>query len=102
MRRATVVKLLALIVLAAVLTASVAVDATRTVGVKHKGQKWRWTPSTLTIKKGSTVKWKGSGKFPHNVTGPGFRSATKTKLTYSHRFTKAGTYRVVCLVHKAF
>jgi plastocyanin len=38
---------------------------------------------------------------PHNVTGPGFHSTTTDSLTYSRKFTKAGTYTVVCTIHQA-
>src|SRR3954447_21656220 len=101
MRRGNVLKLLASIALALVVTASVALAATKNVGVKHKGQKWHWNPSTLTIKKGATVKWKWSGNVLHNVTGKGFHSKNASKLTFKHRFTNAGTYKVVCTFHQS-
>jgi plastocyanin len=59
--------------------------------------------ATVTIKKGQTLTWKWTGKHPHNVTvksGPQkFHSATQTKGTFSHKFTKAGTYSIVCTIH---
>jgi plastocyanin len=58
-------------------------------------------PKTVTIKKGGSVKWVWAGGIPHNVKGPGFKSkTTATKgFTYTHRFTKKGTYNVLCQVH---
>ena len=52
-------------------------------------------------RRGDTVKWAWRGSVPHNVTGTGFHSRTATRLTYSHRFTRAGTYRVRCTIHAA-
>src|SRR3954453_23273457 len=102
MHHAKAVKLMLVPALAAVLATSVAAAATRSVGGQDKGNKWHFTPSTVTIKKGSTVRWRWSGKIPHNVTGKGFHSKTAAKVTFSHKFTKAGTYRVVCTIHQSF
>jgi plastocyanin len=59
--------------------------------------------ATLRISKGSTVKWTWRGNLPHDVrvkSGPAkFRSTVKTKGTYSHRFTRSGTYRIYCSIH---
>ena len=87
--------------LALALTATVAFGATKSVGVKKQGSKYKWSVSTLRIKKGDTVKWSWSGSVPHNVTGPGFHSKTSNKLTYSRKFTRAGSYKVVCTIHQA-
>ena len=97
--RMVVVAAILLVVLAA--TASFALAATKTVGVKKKGSHFLWNPPVLRIKKGDTVKWSWTGNVPHNVTGPGFHSKTANKLTYSRKFTRAGTYRVVCTIHKS-
>ena len=58
----------------------------------------------ITIGKGSSVVWKWTGKVFHNVTktgGPGknFHSSTKGSGTYKHKFTKKGTYKIVCTLH---
>jgi plastocyanin len=61
--------------------------------------------ATVTIKKGQAVTWKWSGRNPHTVTvasGPAkFSSKTITGKgrTYSHTFTKAGTYNIYCKIH---
>ena len=60
-------------------------------------------PSSLTIKKGTTITWQWRGQSQHNVVvgqGPSqFRSKIKTKGTYSHTFKKLGTYHLTCTVH---
>jgi plastocyanin len=61
-------------------------------------------PKTLTIKRGTKVTWvwHSFGIF-HNVTvksGPvKFRSHNKSGGTFSHLFTKKGTYHLYCTLH---
>lgn len=59
------------------------------------------TNKTVHIRKGGTVKWVWGDRQPHNVKGPGFSSALKTKkgFTFSHRFNKRGTFKISCQVH---
>ena len=64
--------------------------------------KWKLpTSSTVKIKKGSSVKWVWTDSLAHNVKGPGFTSKTSSKkgFAYTHRFTKAGTFKVICTIH---
>jgi plastocyanin len=60
---------------------------------------------TVTVKKGTTVKWNFAGDSPHNVTvskGPvKFKSKTMSSGTYSKKLTKAGTYKIFCSIHGA-
>lgn len=68
---------------------------TRTVRVSD----YKFTKKVLRIDRGTTVTWRWTGEDPHNVTGRGFRSATKTSGTFRHRFTRPGTYRYACTLH---
>jgi plastocyanin len=95
-------KLVSLLAVAALsvglILSSVAFGATKKVGVKGL----TFTPKTLSVKKGTTVKWSWkTGGVPHNVTGKGFKTKTAATVTFSHKFTKAGTYKYVCSIHKA-
>ena len=60
---------------------------------------------TVTVSRNTTVVWRFTGKQGHNVTvssGPAkFRSKVKTKGTYSHTVTRAGTYTIYCSIHGA-
>jgi plastocyanin len=102
-------KLLALISVAMVagLAAAIAVPALAASATKkvRVGPQFSFSPKTLTIKKGTKVSWKWAGGLPHNVTvtsGPAkFHSKTQTSGSYSHLFTKKGTYKLVCTIHKA-
>ena len=94
-----VVALLAVAALAAAL-AIPAFGATKGVSVRDNF----FSPKSTSISRGGTVKWTWRGSAPHNVTkskGPGtkFRSANKFSGTYSHRFTRRGTYTIVCTIH---
>jgi plastocyanin len=57
---------------------------------------------TVTVKKGTTVKWRWTGNDPHNVVGSGpasFQSAVKTKGSYKKKLKKKGTYSIHCSIH---
>jgi plastocyanin len=62
-----------------------------------------FSPKTKTVKQNTTVVFTWAGHAPHNVTvakGPvKFHSNTQTKGTYKKRFTRKGTYRIVCTIH---
>ena len=83
--------------------AAPAVAATKTVTVGDNYFVRRGTPPTITVTRGTTVKWIWRGSAPHNVVatrGPVlFRSSVKSSGSYSRRMTRAGTYRIVCTIH---
>ncbi len=62
-----------------------------------------FSPRPVSVKKGTTVKWKWVGDAPHNVKvvkGPRkFSSSTKRSGTYSKTMKTRGTYRIVCTIH---
>jgi plastocyanin len=73
--------------------------ATKTIQVKDN----KFVASSITVSKGTTVKWVWKGKAPHNVTvtkGPAkFKSTTQVKGSYSKKLTKKGTYTILCTIH---
>ena len=60
---------------------------------------------TVTVSKGTTVRWVWRGRSVHNVKvtqGPAkFGSASKRTGTYSHKMTARGTYTLICTIHGA-
>jgi plastocyanin len=92
-------KLTSLLLVAGLITAltvgATALAATKSVSWKVPSK------TTVKIKRGSSVKWVWADREPHNVKGPGFRSKTVTKrgYTYTRRFRKRGTFRIICEVH---
>ena len=59
---------------------------------------------TVTVKQGTKVTWRWTGKDMHNVAvtkGPvKFHSSYKTSGTFSRKLTRTGTYTVVCSIHQ--
>lgn len=72
--------------------------AANTVSIKN----FAFTPSTITVKAGTTVTWTNSDQDPHTVSANGgqFRSQTlNTGDTYKYTFSTAGTFAYLCTIH---
>jgi plastocyanin len=76
--------------------------ATKTVKVLD----FKFTPKTLTVRKGTKINWQWGGKVLHNVTltkGPKgakkFASKTQAKGSFAQTLTTPGTYQIVCTLH---
>jgi plastocyanin len=78
-----------------------ALAATASVGVADNV----FSAKHLTVSRGTRVFWKWTGVLYHNVTvrgGPArFHSRTQAQGTFSHAFTRPGTYTLYCTIHKA-
>jgi len=87
----------------AVTAASVAVavgagasaEAATSIGVKDDA----FAPKSVTVARGSSVRWVWRGRKPHNVNGPGFTSGVKKRGSYARRFRRAGRYKIFCTLH---
>jgi len=85
--------------------AAVPVAASPTAGassVKVVVKDNRFGPSRVTVRKGGKVTWVWSrrNRQVHNVTGSRFGSLTRARgYRYSHRFTRRGSFLIVCTVH---
>jgi plastocyanin len=59
----------------------------------------------VSLRRGSTFTWRFRGTVDHDVTlasGPaGFASPSMRNGTFTHRFGRAGTYRLFCSLHPA-
>ena len=79
-----------------------ALAATRSIRVGNNFFVHRGRPATVTIHRGARLTWRFHGSL-HNVTvrrGPQhFRSGNRSHGTFSHRFRRRGTYRIVCTIH---
>ena len=84
--------------------------------IRESGLQFSFRPHALTIRRGDSVRWRwcpttGGCSTEHNVVGflnhrvkfkhPRNASVTRGVLSgsYLHRFTRVGTYRVVCTIH---
>jgi len=60
---------------------------------------------TVTVSKGTAVRWVWTGRNPHNVKvvrGPvRFSSSVKTSGSYTKTVRTRGTYTIVCQIHGA-
>ncbi len=82
------------------------VDSTRTpnpppAAVSVTIKDFSFSPGTLTIAKGTTVKWTNAGPSTHTVTSATFDSGNinAPNGTFSHTFATAGTYAYHCSIH---
>jgi plastocyanin len=96
---------LAVLVLAVGLMAAFAASAPSAVRVKI-GDNYFVQPRgvpTVTVSKGTRVRWVWTGKSLHNVkvvSGPARFGSTSMKTgSYSKRLRKRGTYTIICTVH---
>ena len=58
---------------------------------------------TVSVVRGTTVKWNWRGSRQHNVvvqSGPvNFQSALKRSGSYKRKMRRAGTYKIICSIH---
>jgi plastocyanin len=97
--RKTITAMAAIAVAGATAVAPSLGASTKTVSIKDN----RFVPKSVTVAKGTAIRWVWKGRSLHNVavaTGPSsFRAGTRKKGHFTHTFTKAGIYQIVCTVH---
>ena len=89
-------KLLISLTLAVALAAGAvaAQAATTTISWKVGSKK------TITIKRGGTVKWVWADSQPHDVRGPGLKTAIKRRpASVRKTFRRSGKFSYICTVH---
>ena len=70
--------------------------------VEVKIDNFTYTPVTVTIAAGTTVKWTNRDDIPHTVVNDDQKFQSKTLDTdesYTYTFTKPGTYPYFCSIH---
>jgi len=87
--------------IALVAAAAVAIPSNAATTVKVDDDVFK--PGSVSVSKGTTVRWRWVGDDPHNVAvskGPvKFKSSRKRSGTFSKKMRKKGTYKIVCTVH---
>ncbi|MBM3204460.1 hypothetical protein FJZ48_00550 [Candidatus Uhrbacteria bacterium] len=69
---------------------------TVTIGTVSNG----FVPTTVTVKKGTTITWTNSDVMTHSVSGSGWSSGNlESGQTYSRTFTTAGSFDYKCGIH---
>ena len=83
--------------------AAPAAGATRNVKVGDDFYVRAGNPPTVTVKKGTRVKWNWTGRRQHNVVvqrGPvSFQSDLKRSGSFKRKMRRAGRYRIICSIH---
>ena len=96
-------RLRALLLLTILIVAVSAVSALASSGKTVRVDDNFYGPKSLTVGKGTKVTWNWVGVLKHNIVvhrGPSsFSSKTQVRGSYSHSFTKKGTYDLVCTIH---
>jgi len=66
-------------------------------------QNFAFSPKTLTVAPGTTIMWTNKDSAPHTVTSDSGSTLASGDLSqgksYTHTFTKAGTYAYHCAIH---
>jgi plastocyanin len=70
--------------------------ATKRIAVRDN----HFGPKSVTIHRGSVVKWVWHAGNDHNVRGKGVHSRTKVHGSYAHRYRHRGTFTVYCSIHR--
>jgi plastocyanin len=93
-----VVGAVGLMLLAVSCTGAAAASDTHTVVIADM----KFSPESLTVKRGDTIVWVNKDFFPHNARAQGrsFESPDLgTNKSWRHVATKAGTFSYVCTLH---
>ena len=94
----------AALIAALLVAAAPAAAATRNVKIGDDYYLRADSTPTVTVVKGTTVRWNWRGNRQHNVvvrSGPAsFQSKLKRSGSYSRRMRRVGTYRIVCSIHQ--
>ena len=93
----------ALILVALLVAAAPAAAKTRNVKIGDDFFVRNSGVATVTVKKGTTVKWNWTGHDSHNVVvskGPAhFQSSLRTRGSFKRKLKKKGTYTIICSIH---
>jgi len=82
-------------------TGAAAQDA-KPAPVEVKIDNFSFTPATITVPVGTTVRWTNRDDIPHTVVNDDQKFDSKALDTddqYSYTFTKPGTYGYFCSIH---
>jgi plastocyanin len=99
----------AAILIFAIATSAIATPQTpRTPGRDTKTVKaigTSWSPTTVRISTGGSIRWKAVSGAPHTVTAYGanwsFNRSLSNGDVVQHRFRHAGTFRFRCSIHSS-
>ena len=83
-------------------SAGAAAQDAKAAPVEVKIDNFSFTPATITVPVGTTVRWTNRDDIPHTVVSDDQKFQSKALDTddqYSYTFTKPGTYGYFCSIH---
>ena len=93
-----------LVAAASAVLAAQAAAAGRSIKIGDDFYMRKGDPPTVTVKTGTRVTWRWTGREMHNVAvtrGPArFHSPLKDEGTYARTPNRTGTYTIVCTIHQ--
>jgi plastocyanin len=96
-------KLPLVLIVAPLVAAAPAAAATRNVKIGDDYFVRAGSVPSVTVSKGTTVRWNWRGSRQHNVvvrSGPvSFQSALKRSGSFRRKMRRRGTYKIVCSIH---
>jgi len=57
-----------------------------------------FSPKSVSVSKGTTLRFVWAGRLPHNLIGPGANYGARVKGSVSVRATRSGSY--ICSIHR--
>lgn len=81
---------------------TVAAADAKTTAVEVKIDNFSFSPATITVSAGTTVRWTNRDDIPHTVVSDDQKFKSKvldTDEQFSFTFTTAGTYGYFCSIH---
>jgi plastocyanin len=97
-----VIAILLILQVAAQAQNKAAAQEAKTAPVEVKIDNFSFTPATITVAAGTTVRWTNRDDIPHTVVSDDQKFESKALDTddqYSYTFTKPGTYGYFCSIH---
>jgi plastocyanin len=70
------------------------VSASKTISVRDS----YFSPKSLSVSKGTTLRFVWGGRLPHNLVGPGANYGARVRGSVSVRATRSGSY--ICTIHR--
>jgi len=100
-KRAVVLAALASVAAAAVFASASPASGDHVTVSGSSPTTYHFNPKTLHVQTGDTVHWSWNSNARHNVTfkSIGAHSHTGASESFTHRFTKPGTYHYLCTIH---
>jgi plastocyanin len=95
-------KTIALALIALVLAAATAAHAVGSSSADIEIKEFKFAPTALEIRRGTTVTWTNHDEEPHTITSTtgafGSRGLSNDE-TFAQTFSRAGTYEYFCALH---